>query len=65
MNDTGEALRLLRTSLGLTTTEVALLVDTTQATISRVETGNRNPSQRLLRRWLDVFGFDMEEFKTM
>jgi transcriptional regulator with XRE-family HTH domain len=46
----------------LTLRELAVLVDTTDATISRIERGLQNPSLALLQRFVDRTGLKAEDF---
>jgi transcriptional regulator with XRE-family HTH domain len=46
----------------LTLSELADLVDTSDATISRIERGLQNPSLALLQRFVDRTGLKAEDF---
>jgi transcriptional regulator with XRE-family HTH domain len=47
---------------GLTLRQLADLVNTTDATVSRIENGLQNPSLALLQRFVDRTGLKAEDF---
>lgn len=55
-NRPGNLIRTRRFALGLTTTQVAEAIGLSQATVSRVERGNMDPSIETLRRLCRFFG---------
>ncbi len=61
MREFGSLLRLLRTNLGLTQTEMAELLHMSQPVYSRVETGCRPLSMTALGRIAEFLGVSVEE----
>lgn len=61
MREFGSLLRLLRTNLGLTQTEMAELVHMSQPVYSRVEAGLRPLSMTALGRIAEFLGVSVEE----
>ena len=56
MNTLGEAVRLVRTSEGLSQSDLASLTGLTQATLSRYESGSREPDAGTLARLATEMG---------
>jgi transcriptional regulator with XRE-family HTH domain len=57
----GDRLRALRRERMLSQTELAVIVGTTQATVSALERGDRQAQPRTVRRLADVLGVEPAE----
>jgi len=58
-------LRELRQEAGLTQVEAAEVADTTQSTLSRIESGALNPSVEQLRAYVEALGGALEVVAVM
>lgn len=63
MSVSGETLRFLRESHGLTCAEFAAMAKCAPSYVSMVERGQRRLSPSMLCRWLNIYGFELDDFK--
>jgi transcriptional regulator with XRE-family HTH domain len=59
--DFGDAIRGRRRELNLTQDRVASSIKTSTAYVGQLESGNRHPSDEIVRRLAEVLGFDYRE----
>lgn len=60
MDRIGEKLKTLRLRRGLTTRELAAALETSQAQISRIENGHRQPAADLIVKMADFFQVSLD-----
>jgi len=61
MEQIGEKLKALRLQRGLTTRQLAEVLQISQAQISRIENGLRQPTGDLIVRMADFFGVSLDK----
>ncbi len=61
MKQIGEKLKALRLQRGLTTRQLAKALETSQAQISRIENGLRQPSGDLIVKMADFFNIPLDK----
>ena len=61
MENIGEKLKALRLQHGLTTRQLAKALETSQAQISRIENGLRQPSGDLIVKMADFFNISLDQ----
>lgn len=61
----GDLLKFLRESRAMSTRQVAKMLGISASTVSHTENGRRDLDQVTLRRFLNIYGYEVSEFKEM
>lgn len=57
----GEAMKMIRLASGLTATDLAQELDWSQGYVSQIESGQRHPTVRNLKKWCEALGIKFHE----